>query len=92
MSELVLEAPLSGATVGVTVEIRGRISAMPFEKNLTYRIYNQAGIVVDQSWISVEWRLRRARHLHQVDRHPRHEPRPAPSASKSETKAWSTAH
>ena len=27
---------------------------MPFEKNLTYRIYNQSGIVVDESWISVD--------------------------------------
>jgi hypothetical protein len=52
--ELVLESPPSGATVGATVEIRGRISSMPFEKNLTYRIYNQAGIVVGVSWISVE--------------------------------------
>lgn len=52
--ELVLEAPLSGATVGAALEVRGRISAMPFEKNLTYRIYNQAGTVIDQSWISVD--------------------------------------
>ena len=52
--ELVLESPLSGATVGAALELRGRISAMPFEKNLTYRIYNQAGTVIDQSWISVE--------------------------------------
>ena len=46
--ELVLEAPLSGETVGATVELRGRISAMPFEKNLSYRIYNQAGTVVGE--------------------------------------------
>ena len=52
--ELILESPLSGATIGSTVQLRGRISAMPFEKNLTYRIYNQAGTVIDQSWISVE--------------------------------------
>ncbi len=52
--ELILESPLSGATVGSTVQLRGRISAMPFEKNLTYRIYSQAGTVIDQSWISVE--------------------------------------
>lgn len=52
--ELVLQSPRSGATVGATVQLRGRISAMPFEKNLTYRVYNQAGTVIDQSWISVE--------------------------------------
>ena len=52
--ELVLESPLSGSTVGTTVELRGRISAMPFEKNLTYRIYTQAGTVIDQSWILVD--------------------------------------
>ena len=52
--ELVLESPLSGAAVGVTVELRGHISLMPFEKNLTYRLYNQAGIVVGESWITVD--------------------------------------
>ena len=52
--ELVLEAPLSGATVGPEVELRGRISIMPFEKNLTYRLYDQAGNIVGESYISVE--------------------------------------
>ncbi|MCY3921293.1 MAG: hypothetical protein OXG27_02695, partial [Chloroflexi bacterium] len=52
--EIVLDAPLSGATVGASLELHGHISAMPFEKNLTYRIYNQAGTVIDQSWISVD--------------------------------------
>ena len=52
--ELVLEAPLSGDTVGASLELRGRISQMPFEKNLTYRIYNRAGTVIDQGWISVD--------------------------------------
>ena len=52
--EIVLDAPLSGATVGASLELRGRISDLPFEKNLTYRIYTQAGTVVDQSWISVD--------------------------------------
>ncbi|MCY4110010.1 MAG: hypothetical protein OXG11_13405 [Chloroflexi bacterium] len=52
--ELVLEAPLSGATVGSEVELRGRISTMPFEKNLSYRIYDQTGMMVGESYISVE--------------------------------------
>ncbi len=52
--ELILESPLSGATVGASLDLRGRISDLPFEKNLTYRIYTQAGTVIDQSWISVE--------------------------------------
>lgn len=52
--ELVLEAPLSGATVGAEIEVRGRVSVMPFEKNLTYRIYDAAGTVVGESYISVE--------------------------------------
>ena len=43
--ELVLEAPLSGATVGADIAVRGRVSVMPFEKNLTYRIYDAAGTV-----------------------------------------------
>ena len=50
--ELVLEAPASGATVGGVVDLRGRISIMPFEKNLTYRIYNEAGVV--DGYISVD--------------------------------------
>lgn len=52
--ELVLEAPLSGATVGAEIEVRGRVSVMPFEKNLTYRIYDEAGTVVGESYITVE--------------------------------------
>ena len=52
--ELVLEAPLSGATVGAGIEVRGRVSVMPFEKNLTYRIYDEAGTVVGESYITVE--------------------------------------
>ncbi len=52
--ELVLEAPLSGATVGATVELRGRISVMPFEKNLSYRIYNRAGTVVGEGAMLLE--------------------------------------
>ena len=52
--ELVLEAPLSGATVGATVELRGRISAMPFEKNLSYRIYNQARTIVGEGAMLLE--------------------------------------
>ena len=51
---LVLEAPLSGATVGADIEVRGRVSVMPFEKNLTYRIYDEAGTVVGESYITVE--------------------------------------
>ena len=55
--ELVLEAPLSGATVGATLELRGRISAMPFEKNLSYRIYNQAGAIVGDGAMTLEGRF-----------------------------------
>ena len=55
--ELVLEAPLSGETVGATVELRGRISAMPFEKNLSYRIYNQAGAIVGEGAMLLEGRF-----------------------------------
>ena len=52
--ELVLEAPLSGATVGADIEVRGRISVMPFEKNLSYRIYNQAGTIVGEGAMLLE--------------------------------------
>jgi hypothetical protein len=53
VSQLVLESPASGALVFGTLELRGRISSLPFEKNLTYRIYDSAGAVVDESYISV---------------------------------------
>ena len=89
--ELVLEAPLSGATVGPEVELRGRISIMPFEKNLTYRIYDQTGNIVGESYISVEGdydgpgtfvkSIPLTRHLREL----------APSASRSERKASWTA-
>ena len=55
--ELVLEAPLSGATVGATLELRGRISAMPFEKNLSYRIYNETGTIVGEGAMLLEGRF-----------------------------------
>ena len=54
VAELVLERPASGSTVIGTLELRGRISSLPFEKNLTYRIYDRTGAVVGESYISVE--------------------------------------
>ena len=55
--EIVLETPLSGATVGRHVELRGWISTAPFENNLTYRVYSEGGMVIDQGWIMVEGAL-----------------------------------
>ena len=52
--ELVLEQPASGAVVVGTLELRGRISSLPFEKNLSYRIYDSGGAVVAESYITVE--------------------------------------
>ena len=52
--QIVLEAPLSGAPVGRSVEVRGWISVAPFENNLTYRVYSEGGVVIDRSWIMAE--------------------------------------
>lgn len=54
ISELVLERPASGSTVFGTLELRGRISSLPFEKNLTYRLYDRSGAVVGDGYITVQ--------------------------------------
>ena len=52
--QIVLETPASGAIVGTSVEVRGWISTVPFENNLTYRVYSEGGSVIDRGWIMVE--------------------------------------
>ena len=52
--EIVLETPVTGATVGNSVELRGWISTVPFENNLTYRVYSEGGVVIDRGWIMVK--------------------------------------
>ena len=52
--QIVLETPLSGAPVGTSVDVRGWISTVPFENNLTYRVYSEAGAVIEREWIMVE--------------------------------------
>ena len=52
--QIVIETPLSGAAVGASVEVRGWISTVPFENNLTYRVYNEGGVVIERGWITVE--------------------------------------
>lgn len=52
--QIVIETPAGGAIVGTTVEVRGWISTVPFENNLTYRVYSDGGAVIDQGWIRVE--------------------------------------
>ena len=52
--QIVLEAPVSGATMGTSVELRGSISTVPFENNLTYRVYSEGGVVIDRGWIMVQ--------------------------------------
>ena len=57
ISELVLERPASGSTVIGSLELQGRISSLPFEKNLTYRLYDGAGAVVGDGYITVQGRF-----------------------------------
>jgi hypothetical protein len=52
--QIVLETPVSGATVGTSVEVSGWISTVPFENNLTYRVYSEGGVVIGRGWIVVE--------------------------------------
>ena len=52
--QIVIETPLSGAPVGTSVEVRGWIGTVPFENNLTYRVYSEAGAVIERGWIMVE--------------------------------------
>ena len=54
VSELVLELPASGSTVFGSLELRGRISSLPFEKNLSYRLYDRAGANVGEGYITVQ--------------------------------------
>ena len=52
--QIVLQAPAAGAVVGASIEVRGWISTVPFENNLTYRIYREGGVVIDRGWIMVD--------------------------------------
>ena len=52
--QIVLQTPLSGAPVGTSVDVRGWISTVPFENNLTYRVYSEGGVVIERGWIMVE--------------------------------------
>ena len=54
---IVLETPVTGAAVGASIELRGWISTVPFENNLTYRVYSEGGAVIDRGWIMVEGNL-----------------------------------
>ncbi len=55
--QIVLETPVSGAVVGTSVDVRGWISTVPFENNLTYRVYSEGGVVIGRGWIMVEGAL-----------------------------------
>ena len=48
------QTPVTGATVGGSVEVRGWISTVPFENNLTYRVYSEGGAAIGRGWITVE--------------------------------------
>ena len=52
--QIVLQTPVSGATVGTSVKLRGWISTVPLENNLTYRVYSEGGVVIDRGWIMVQ--------------------------------------
>jgi dipeptidyl aminopeptidase/acylaminoacyl peptidase len=52
--EITLAAPEAGATVANPVEVRGRVSVMPFEANLRGRVYDAQGQVVGEAPIQAQ--------------------------------------
>jgi hypothetical protein len=54
LHEIVLTAPSPGVTVDSPVEVRGRVSVMPFEANLRGRVYDAQGGVVGEEPIQVQ--------------------------------------
>jgi len=52
--DIVLTAPSPGVTVDSPVEVRGRVSVMPFEANLRGRVYDAQGGVVGEEPIQVQ--------------------------------------
>jgi dipeptidyl aminopeptidase/acylaminoacyl peptidase len=52
--EIALAAPEAGATVANPVEVRGRVSVMPFEANLRGRVYDTQGRVVGEAPIQAQ--------------------------------------
>jgi hypothetical protein len=52
--EIALAAPEAGATVASPVEVRGRVSVMPFEANLRGWVYDAQGQVVGEAPIQAQ--------------------------------------
>jgi len=50
---IVIEAPVQGAEVFSSVQIRGRVAIAPFENNLAYRIYDVGGVELSAGAVSV---------------------------------------
>jgi len=51
---ILLDAPLPGQAVSSPVEIRGSVSISPFESNLRTRVYDAAGQVVGEGYVTVQ--------------------------------------
>lgn len=52
--QIVIEAPLAGATVANPVPLRGRITQYPFEGGLSYRVYDSSGALVGQAGFATQ--------------------------------------
>jgi Immunoglobulin-like domain of bacterial spore germination/Sporulation and spore germination len=52
--QILIDAPLAGATVSSPVEVRGTVSVSPFESTLRGRVYDAAGQVVGEGPIMVD--------------------------------------
>ena len=82
--QIVLETPVTGAAVGTSVEVRGWISTVPFENNLTYRVYSEGGAVMGRA--GSRWKAISVNAAHSRSRSPSRAPEPlARFASRFET-------
>ena len=52
--QILIDAPLAGATVSSPVEVRGTVSVSPFESTLRGRVYNAAEMVIGEAPIMVD--------------------------------------
>ena len=51
--QILIDAPVAGATVSSPVEVRGSVTVSPFESTLRGRVYNHSGLVVGEGPVMV---------------------------------------
>lgn len=51
---IIIDTPVDGAVVRNPVELRGRVTVLPFENNLVYRIYDQGNTLLQEGAVTVD--------------------------------------